>query len=268
MYKRLAIIAVLMGLPILIQPAGQASESDVASTSDVATTQVDVGEPAISLTATTDAPPLATSTTRAPTTTTTTATTSAPTTAALPTTVAPTTIAEPAAPAAAAPTTTAPTTTVAPTTTAPPPVDHVARGEAALAGIGYNWRGNLPGWTITFSPARDGVIGYTYTNEHRIEIFVRDNISDGLLRHVIAHEIGHAIDVSLNSSGDRERWQDARGIGGSPWWPGNGVSDYSTGAGDFAESFAAWQVGAGNFRSNLGSAPSGDQIALLAELAG
>lgn len=258
MYKRLAVIAVLMGLPIFMQPSSTAdSEIDAfAEVSVASTTVTTTAQRATTVAPTTVAPSTTmatTSTTAAPTTVL--ATTSAPT-AAAPTTSVPTTT----SPIAAAPITAAPTTT--------PVVDFQARGQAALATIGYNWQENLPGWTITFSPGRDGVIGYTYTNEHRIEIFVRDSISDSLLRHVIAHEIGHAVDVSLNSSDDRTRWQKARDIGGSPWWPGNGVSDYSTGAGDFAESFAAWQVGSGNFRSKIGSAPTGDQMALLAELAG
>ncbi|MEZ5341079.1 MAG: hypothetical protein R2706_06420 [Acidimicrobiales bacterium] len=188
----------------------------------------------------------------------------APTTAAPTTTVA-TTLRATTTVASTAPPTTATTATTAPPTTAA--ANYQARGDAALASISYNWQAKLPGWSVTFSPGREGHRPDLH-QRNRIEIFVRDSMSDSLLRHVIAHELGHAVDVTLNSSGDRERWQDARGIGASPWWPGNGISDYSTGAGDFAECFAAWQVGSGNFRSKLGSAPSGDQIALLAELAG
>ncbi len=179
------------------------------------------------------------------------------------------------APASAAETTTttAATTTVAPTTaptttspptTAPAP-NYEARGQAALASLSY--QPSQIGWTISFHPGREGVMGYTLTGEHHIQIFVRDSTSDTLLRHVIAHEVGHAVDVSLNSAEDRTRWQEARGISDAPWWPGNGANDFSTGAGDFAESFAAWQVGGGNFRSNLGPVPNGDQLALMAQLA-
>ncbi len=111
------------------------------------------------------------------------------------------------------------------------------------------------------------MFGYTYVDEQRIEIFVRDDMSDALLAHVIAHELGHAVDVTLNTGEDRSSWATARGIEAVQWWPGSGVTDFSTGAGDFAESFAAWQVGTANYRSAVASAPSAEQLALLASLA-
>ncbi len=125
----------------------------------------------------------------------------------------------------------------------------------------------LPEWTIKFSPGRSGILGYTYTDRKEIEVFVRDNISDALLAHVIAHELGHAVDLTLNSGDDRRSWQDARGIASTAWWPSSGATDFSVGAGDFAESFAAWQVGATYYRSNLGSPPNPDQIQLMSQLA-
>lgn len=163
-----------------------------------------------------------------------------------------------------------------PTTRAPevpPPTTQAAadsvadRGAAALARISYPWQQRLPGWTIEFLPGRKGVLGLTFVHEKRIEVYVRDGQSVGFLAHVIAHEMGHAVDVSLNSSADRERWQAARGIESSPWWPGDGATDFSTGAGDFAECFAAWQANTGEFRSRLGATPAAHQLALMAELA-
>lgn len=183
-------------------------------------------------------------------------TTASPTTAA-PTTAAPTT----------APPTTVPSTTAAPTTTTPAPAGYEARGQAALAAISYPWQQRLPGWTVRFKPGRSGVLGLTFTAERVIEVYVRDDQSDGFLRHVIAHELGHAVDVSLNTGAEREQWLAARGATGAPWWPGNGATDFSTGAGDFAECFAAWQTGSGNFRSNVAGWPTGDQLNLLAQLA-
>ncbi len=152
--------------------------------------------------------------------------------------------------------------------TTPPPPTARDRGEAALDSFSYEWRSGLPGWEISFHPGRKGVLGYTFVQERKIEIYVRDDMSDPLLAHVIAHEIGHAIDVSMNSGDERRRWQAARGIEDKPWWPGNGATDFSTGAGDFAESFAAWQVGNASFRSSLGPAPNESQKLLLAELVG
>lgn len=142
-----------------------------------------------------------------------------------------------------------------------------ARGSAALATISYPWQQLLPEWTIDFLPEKSGLYGLTLVPERRIEIYVRDGQTEELLAHVIAHELGHAIDVTLNDGPDRRVWEETRGIGGEPWWPGNGTSDFSTGAGDFAESFAAWQVGSGSFRSTLGDPPTQEQIELLAGLA-
>jgi hypothetical protein len=177
------------------------------------------------------------------------------------------------APPAPGSTTTGPPPTAEPTTDEPAPGtttlgDHEQRGEAALAIITYPWRSKLPGWTIEFKETRSGVLGYTFTNDKRIEVYVRDSMSPDLLAHVIAHEIGHAVDVTLNSGDERRTWLNARGIPESDWWPGEGgVSDFRSGAGDFAEGFAAWQVGTGSYRSKMGSAPNSDQLELLATLA-
>ena len=155
-------------------------------------------------------------------------------------------------------------TTGLPTT--PPPPTARQRGELALANFKYDWQNGLPGWEISFHQGRKGVLGYTFVQEKRIEVYVRDQMSNSLLSHVIAHEVGHAIDVTQNSGDDRRRWQKQRGIEDKPWWPGNGATDFSTGAGDFAESFAAWQVGTASFRSNLGEPPDSAARSLMAEL--
>lgn len=142
------------------------------------------------------------------------------------------------------------------------------RGHQALGAIGYSWRDRLPGWQIDFLDGRSGLFGLTLVDDKRIEIYVRDDQSDELLVHIVAHELGHAVDVTLNDGPDRRRWQASRGIGDEPWWPDAAASDFSTGAGDFAESFAYWQVPSNNFRSELGSAPDAIQLQLMAELAG
>jgi hypothetical protein len=160
-----------------------------------------------------------------------------------------------------------PTGEAVPTGGAVPTGEAVLRGEAALAEIDYPWQQLLPGWEIELLGDNGVVYGYTFTREQRIEIYVRDGQSRRLLVHVIAHELGHAVDVTLNDADDRRRWQVERGIAGHPWWPGDGATDFATGAGDFAESFAAWQAGAEAFSSELAEPPSGQQMELLAELA-
>jgi len=144
--------------------------------------------------------------------------------------------------------------------------EHERVGREALAGISYPWEELLDGWTIEFQTSTDGLFGLTLVPERKIEIYVRPDQSPAMVRHVIAHELGHAVDVTLNDGPDRRRWEEARGLSSSPWWPDSGAADFRTGAGDFAESFAAWQVGPSGFRSELAPPPDGAQIELLAEL--
>ncbi len=181
-----------------------------------------------------------------------------------PTSTTTTTPSSPAPTITTAPTPAAPTITTAP---APAPtVDPADRGRAALGRIGYPWSERLPGWTIEFLDGRKGLYGLTVVDEKRIEIYVRVDQTDDLLDHIVAHELGHAVDVTLNDGDDRRRWQAARGIEDEPWWPNAAASDFHTGAGDFAESFAYWQTRSSNYRSRLGPAPSGTQLQIMAEL--
>ncbi len=138
----------------------------------------------------------------------------------------------------------------------------------ALGQISYDWEDKLRGWSIHFHPPRTGYLGLTWPSERRIDVYVRSDQSTTFLAHVIAHEIGHAVDVTHNSGADRAAWQAARGIGWAPWWPTAYASDFSTGAGDFAEAFAFSQIGSYTyFRSNLGGDPTWSQRQLMATLA-
>lgn len=140
-------------------------------------------------------------------------------------------------------------------------------GLAALDRVSYPWAAMLPEWTIEFTEPNDDLFGLTHTRERRIEIFVRPEQTVDQLAHVVAHEIGHAVDVTLNDGDDRRAWQDARSIDDAEWWPGSGTTDFATGAGDFAESFAAWQIGEAGFRSELGEVPTEAQNELMSDLA-
>ncbi len=141
------------------------------------------------------------------------------------------------------------------------------QGAAALQRISYDWQTRLPGWTIEFSQQSSGPYGMTFTRDKRIEVYVHPEQDSEHLAHVIAHELGHAVDVTLNNGDDRRVWQQARGIEDSDWWPDSGARDFSTGAGDFAESFAAWQLGSNIFRSTLAEEPDTAQLSLMATLA-
>lgn len=211
------------------------------------------------------------------------ATVTAPTTATVPEAGAPAPAGsaplDTAAPAAAvatlAPGTTAPAGAVTAATAVTATVDPTALDfahssladirAATLARISYPWQSRLPGWSIDFLPGKDGYLGATWSRTHRIEIYVRDGQSVDELAFTLAHELGHAVDLTYFDATDRDRWLAARGAAGASWWTDSGAGDYAVGAGDFAESFAVWQIG-GRSLSTLAGQPTEAQLALLAEL--
>lgn len=136
----------------------------------------------------------------------------------------------------------------------------------ALEAIEYPWREELAGWQIEFVVGAGNIAGYTWSREERIEVFVRPGATSTDLARILAHELGHAVDVSKNSGDDRRDWLAARGTVDAPWWPGNGAADFATGAGDFAEAFAVWQVGDADYRGELAPAPTPEQLELLERL--
>lgn len=140
-------------------------------------------------------------------------------------------------------------------------------GPLALAAIDYPWGSQLRGWTITFVDGEGHVAGYTWSQESRIEVFVRPGDDVAAVTRVLAHELGHAVDVSLNDADERNRWLAQRGAEAVNWWPTSGAADFETGAGDFAEVFAAWQVGDSDFRSRVARTPTPEDLALLEQLA-
>lgn len=141
------------------------------------------------------------------------------------------------------------------------------RGQDALRLISYDWRNRLPGWTISFLPGQGSLRGLTYSSTLRIEIYVSPDQSAADLARIIAHELGHAVDIALNNTVTRLAWMDARGIAlTTPWWPGYATADFDTGAGDFAECFATWLVGSSSHSSVAGPCTP-DQLALVATMA-
>ncbi len=140
-----------------------------------------------------------------------------------------------------------------------------AMAAPALAAIDYDWPTHLAGWRIEFTRGEGRVAGYTWSREQRIQIFIRPSTTTANLPRVIAHELGHAVDVTLNDAEDRRRWIELRGFT-APWWPDSGAADFATGAGDFAESFAIWQAPTSDFRSEIGDPPDAEAFELMAEL--
>ena len=172
-----------------------------------------------------------------------------------------------------------PVRTPAPARTSPARTPAAAPGGARCSGAGWEQRrgsaalasllrpSDAQRYRVEFRPGRADVLGLAHLPERRVEIFVRSCSaqSDSLLRHVIAHEIGHLIDADTMPA-RRTEWLRARGISPSmPWFGCDSCSDFATPAGDFAEVYAQWQRSASDNPSELAPAPSS---AALAELAG
>lgn len=137
---------------------------------------------------------------------------------------------------------------------------------SAAAKITYPWQETLQGWTVQFVPGEGKVAGFTWSAEQHIEIFVRPGDDVDSLARVFAHELGHAVDVTLNSGDDRRAWLEQREVADEAWWPQPGRADFRSGAGDFAEAFAYWQLRDTVVRSEIAGTPSEGDLALLVQL--
>jgi hypothetical protein len=137
-------------------------------------------------------------------------------------------------------------------------------GLRALALVTYPWQQALPGWQIRFLPARKGYLAITYRVERRIDVYVRmDRPVEGVA-HDIAHELGHAIDVSYLNDETRAEFLALRSLKATtPWWACDGCTDLQTGAGDFAECFALIAAPRYKFYSRLGDEPTAEQLAKI-----
>jgi hypothetical protein len=185
--------------------------------------------------------------------------------------------------AQAAPTTVAPTsTTVAVSAPAPartvrpvktararPAAQPAARpediGQRALELISYPWRDRLS-VTISFAgPRQDMRAETTLIGNQRAEItaFVRPSDTARSVAVSVAHEIGHLIDWTHLTDADRQEWLRQRGRPDVAWWTCDYCTDYRYGSGDFAETFAAWQVGPVDYRSQVAPLPSAAQFSEL-----
>jgi len=146
-------------------------------------------------------------------------------------------------------------------TAAPPPPP----AESALSLIQFPWQ--KLGFEIVFMPPRAGFRAMTFPAKHRIEIYARPQDDVDLLAYDIAHELGHAIDVTYNTSETRRHYMELRGINPeTPWFGCDRCSDYNTPAGDFAETFARLLCGPKYFRSRIAALPGPEQIEALLKL--
>ena len=135
------------------------------------------------------------------------------------------------------------------------PASDVVRAGAVLRGLDYPWQ--RLGFSIAFLGPRRGALGAAFLEERRIEIYVRPEQGQLELAHVIAHEIGHAVDFTYGTPDRRAEWMRLRGLDPAWPWPAcPGCPDYATPAGDFAEVFAYWLAGPGSgFKGRLAGPP-------------
>ena len=158
---------------------------------------------------------------------------------------------------------------VAPVVAAPvgPRLTRQQVSEAALAMIRYPWK--ELGVHIAFLGPRGGYLGRTFPQQGRIEMYVRPDESPTRLAYMLAHELGHMADWRWNTPARRQQWKAARHIPASMSWFGNAFSggdDLGTPAGDFAETFAFWQLGPVDYKSRLGPPPTPEELAGLVPL--
>ncbi len=147
----------------------------------------------------------------------------------------------------------------------PPPLAvSEARLAETLAFANFDASAALPGWTIEVGPTRtDGAVAFTYPHERRIEVFVNPDWDRPTLTRVVAHELGHAVDVTHGNPERREQWLALRSASDADWWPADAGADFASGAGDFAEAFAYALTKNRDFLGELGEAPSDEEIAFV-----
>jgi hypothetical protein len=139
------------------------------------------------------------------------------------------------------------------------------RGEAALARLSYPYQ--QLGYTIAFLPATSGYFGRGFHEQRRIEVYVRPNQSDAELAHVVAHEIGHAVDWVYHNDVRDQQWLRLRGLStNTEWAPCPFCSDFASPSGDYAEVFALWQLGNTDFRGTIAPRPTAAELQQLSRL--
>lgn len=139
------------------------------------------------------------------------------------------------------------------------------RGQRVLASLHYDWQ--ALGYRFVFLPGQKGLLGMTSGADKTVTIYVRSTQSDLILAHTIAHELGHVLDFTRGTADRRSTYLRIRGLNPNLAWFGcSGCTDYATPAGDWAEVFAYYLAGPGDFRSQMQSAPTAGQLLQLGAL--
>lgn len=171
----------------------------------------------------------------------------------------------PAAPAQAVAATVPAAAPATPPTSCSGPRWEQRRGEAARDQLRHV--AATRGVPVSFRPGRADVLGMADLDTRSVDVYVRScaGQSDALLRHVLAHELGHVLDELRMDDVQRAQWLEVRGIpAGTPWYGCSACSDFATPAGDFAEVYAQWARGAASNRSQLAGSPGPATLAQLA----
>ncbi len=140
-------------------------------------------------------------------------------------------------------------------------------GMKALDLVSFRWQEALPGWRIRFLPQRKGYLAITFREQRRIDVYVRIDRPVAGVAHDVAHELGHAIDVTYLNDERRAAVLDIRGLSpATNWWACNACTDLQTGAGDFAESFALIAAPRYKFYSELGTEPTPQMVRAISSV--
>jgi hypothetical protein len=127
----------------------------------------------------------------------------------------------------------------------------------------------LPGWTVVWAGNRPGYLAVTDPATHTITMYQRPGDSVGWLAFNLAHEYGHALDLTYLTPTTRAQWGQRRGFATTTWFPCPMCSDFATPAGDWAESVAVCFTGNPHpFQSRLAGPPTGDDCAWIAATVG
>jgi hypothetical protein len=148
----------------------------------------------------------------------------------------------------------------------PPPASFADQVRAYLpAGI----EALTSGWTLEWHEAREGYLAATYPPPRVIAVYVRPGRSAALTAYDLAHEYGHALDISYLDDNTHRQWGERRGYGAPAWFGCDMCNDFATPAGDWAESVAVCLTGnRGTFRSRLAGLPTGDDCAWIRSVVG
>ena len=140
-----------------------------------------------------------------------------------------------------------------------PELDAAARRadlRRALALIGGPTAKTL-GYRLALAPRRDPELrALTDTGTRTITLYLARNDAPHRTAHDLAHELGHAWDTEHMTPVSRRAYLARRDAEGKAWWPSQRASDYSVGAGDFAEVFALCHAASPEFRSRLAPRPA------------